>query len=492
MFLVGVPLLLLSLHIADLRGGPLRTYCGRECWSGPLERGDALTGATTNGTGAATRANTSVAVNASTSQHSINVATPSESVSEPTTLPVHLVEHANLVRMVDTGGKMTKLQSILAKFRALLPRSFLPEYKNPCWEADYRFEHRARDLASAFRFDGAPDPKHEKQAAISRVVVEDMQRGPGAKTLVCLPSFFLPGYSKCGTTELFKMLQAHPDFAPPASKELNWWTWKPWDDEAPLNTSYLLRYFSYFSPAAHRIQQNRTHRITADMSVLAAFDLPFKLTRTTTYDDSLMFLISSILPHSKIIFMMRDPVYKVRSAYYFFSKFGCPRRLSAEELHRGVVDQVTAYRRCLSDVQVDAEFECLYLYLRYVNLTVWPCYVLTLPQAVYYHSITLWMRHFPRDQLLFLRMEDLAHNATDMAQQVFSFLGLSPPSPRVLHAVAQQAQLRANANFLLSRAPEATTMWPETKALLKDFFAPFNIKLAELLGDTRYLWKDVD
>ena len=249
MLLVGVPLLLLSLHIANLRGRPLRTHCGRECRSGLLERGDALTGATNGNDSAAavTRANTSyVAVNASTSQHSINVATPSESVSEPTTLPVHLVEHANLVPMLDTGGKMTKLQSMLTKFKALLPPSFLPEYKNPCWEADYRFEHRARDLASAFRFDGAPDPKHEKQVAISRVVVEDMQRGPGAKTLVCLPSFFLPGYSKCGTTELFKMLQAHPDFVPPASKELNWWTWKPWDDEAPLNTSYLLRYFSYF------------------------------------------------------------------------------------------------------------------------------------------------------------------------------------------------------------------------------------------------------
>lgn len=164
---------------------------------------------------------------------------------------------------------MTILQSILSKFRALLPPSFLPKCRNPCWDMDYRFKHWAMELAFAFPFDGSPNPSHEKQVAISQAVVKDKQKEPGAKTLVCLPSF-LP--------ELFKILQAHPDFAPPASKELNWWTWKPWEDEAPLNKSYLLRYFTYFSPAAHRIQQNRTHRITVDMSVLAAFDLLFKLT----------------------------------------------------------------------------------------------------------------------------------------------------------------------------------------------------------------------
>lgn len=124
---------------------------------------------------------------------------------------------------------MTILQSILSKFRALLPPSFLPKCRNPCWDADYRFKHWAMELAFAFPFDGSPNPSHEKQVAISQAVVKDKQKEPGAKTLVCLSSFLM-GYSKCGTTELFKILQAHPNFVPLASKALNWWTRKPWDD----------------------------------------------------------------------------------------------------------------------------------------------------------------------------------------------------------------------------------------------------------------------
>ena len=31
-------------------------------------------------------------------------------------------------------------------------------------------------------------------------------------------------------------------------------------------------------------------------------------------------------------------------------------------------------------------------------------------------------------------------------------------------------------------------MLPETRRLLNNFYQPFNIKLAELLGDTSFLW----
>ena len=32
-------------------------------------------------------------------------------------------------------------------------------------------------------------------------------------------------------------------------------------------------------------------------------------------------------------------------------------------------------------------------------------------------------------------------------------------------------------------------MLPETRRLLDDFYRPFNVKLAELLGDTSFLWE---
>lgn len=33
-------------------------------------------------------------------------------------------------------------------------------------------------------------------------------------------------------------------------------------------------------------------------------------------------------------------------------------------------------------------------------------------------------------------------------------------------------------------------MMPETRQLLRDFYAPFNRKLADLLQDERYLWAE--
>ena len=404
--------------------------------------------------------------------------------------PLYQLQHANLVQLGVRSSKMRKMESILSRFRALLPQSFLPGYKNPCWYASYHLEQWAKQLETAFPFDGVHHPSVVKQVAISRQVIDGMQRKTGSKSLVCLPAFFLPGYSKCGTTELYELLRAHPNFASPVSKELNWWTGEEWRSLAPLNTSYLLHYFSHFAPAAHLIELDPAHRITGDMSVLSAFELPFKLPRIATYDDALPFLLSSLLPHSKIIFLMRNPIYKVRSAYYFFSKFDCVRKPSPQAFHEGVTDQLDAYRHCVSKVHIDGEYECLFRFTSYVNITIKPCHMLMLPQAVYYHSVRLWLRHFPRDQVLFLRMEDMAHNVSDVALKVFAFLGLSPPSPQVLKAVAQKAKVRANANPLLSALPEAATMWTETKSLLRDFFTPFNKKLADLLQDSRYLWEE--
>ena len=34
-------------------------------------------------------------------------------------------------------------------------------------------------------------------------------------------------------------------------------------------------------------------------------------------------------------------------------------------------------------------------------------------------------------------------------------------------------------------------MLPETERMLRDFFRPFVARLADLLGDQRFLWKDV-
>ena len=64
------------------------------------------------------------------------------------------------------------------------PPKYLPNFKNPCWN----------------------------------------ESNPGEFTIRCLPYFYLAGFPKCGTTDLFFEMAKHPDFFPARRKEPHWWT----------------------------------------------------------------------------------------------------------------------------------------------------------------------------------------------------------------------------------------------------------------------------
>ena len=64
--------------------------------------------------------------------------------------------------------------------------------------------------------------------------------------------------------------------------------------------------------------------------------------------------------------------------------------------------------------------------------------------------------------------------------EIFKFVGLSlkPSEPWVL----EQARSQGNKN--LSPKP----VLDETKELLRQFYEPFNVELAQILGDKKWLW----
>ena len=66
----------------------------------------------------------------------------------------------------------------------VVPPSFLPGYKNPCWAAP---------------------------------------SGGGVAAVRCLPYFHIIGVSKCGTTDLYRRLALHPHVAPSRNKGPHFW-----------------------------------------------------------------------------------------------------------------------------------------------------------------------------------------------------------------------------------------------------------------------------
>ncbi|GFH27487.1 sulfotransfer_1 domain-containing protein [Haematococcus lacustris] len=93
-----------------------------------------------------------------------------------------------------------------------------------------------------------------------------------------------------------------------------------------------------------------------------------------------------------------------------------------------------------------------------------------------------WLRRFPRDQLLFLRNEDYKLAQKEHMDAVFKFLGMRALSPSEWNTVMAMPPRNKNSD-------KYEKMWPQSRALLQEFYAPFNRKLADLLQDDRYLWQ---
>lgn len=67
--------------------------------------------------------------------------------------------------------------------------------------------------------------------------------------------------------------------------------------------------------------------------------------------------------------------------------------------------------------------------------------------------------------------------------KVFDFLGVEEPSTQSWEQIASHK--------VSNKIKSIGSMLPETKTLLRDFYAPFNEKLSILLGDNKFLWDDI-
>ena len=110
--------------------------------------------------------------------------------------------------------------------------------------------------------------------------------------------------------------------------------------------------------------------------------------------------------------------------------------------------------------------------------------------GLYYIHVQTWLTAFPADQLMVVRLEDYSQNTAKVLQDIFTFLGVRHISPEAIeNSIMMSTAQRANNNT--KSYQRHGDMLSETKTMLADFYRPWNIKLAELLGDERYLYENV-
>ena len=111
-----------------------------------------------------------------------------------------------------------------------------------------------------------------------------------------------------------------------------------------------------------------------------------------------------------------------------------------------------------------------------------------LSSSLYSIHIAKWLTLFPKNQFLFLRMEDMLSSPNAMSAKITKFLDIEPIPENTARNLLS---MRLNKQKLYSQEVWAHySLLNETRALLAKFFALYNRALADLTGDEFFLWSN--
>ena len=375
----------------------------------------------------------------------------------------------------------TRLQHIIPP-----PENFDLSFRTPCWRS---YMHISPQILNIFHKSSRKTSVTVRE--ISTILSSIFQSRP-TMSLICLPAVFFMGFPRSGSTQLYKMLIEHPHLKGGFRKESHWWTKTNFSAQFPQDIADVVHYFSFFQDNLAYIEQH-PNTLLIDASQSTIWD-----TRRSGNTCFLPQLISAMFPASKFIVLMRDPTERLYSDFNYLCSEELSRshvewRVPEEYLrnrssmfHRAVVTEIEKFRKCLEkEKEKTSSLEhCTHNALSGDSTGL--CGHVRLGISLYHVHIRRWLREFPRSQFLFLRTDDLATKPLPLLEETWEFLGVARQRAKdfgsLLHEhLHSAAGHESNRNLALA-------MSEQTKALLDDFFRPYNDKLADLLGDERFRW----
>ena len=313
---------------------------------------------------------------------------------------------------------------------------------------------------------------------------------------VCLPKAFVAGFIKCGSTTLHQLLVSHPYIVNPLVKEPRWWVNKylqlfsteDKQDSVFLVSFYLIHFTRIVSAFEHGILNTFTVDSTADL----VYEWPGNWMNFCLLPS----VIPQVLPSSKFMIVMRNPVDLLYSSFWF----SCTSNqvvLSAEQMSQGkdifhlrVSRKLKLYKDCFLNYSVERCVfdENLIPYVEEEDGFPNECGWTKVSVAIFYVHVQKWLSVVERNRLLFLSLEaDLGQLQQQKTRNIiWDFLGLSRSSGQWVKDIKpSNVQYQVDYKHDLRYA-----MRNDTRNLLKDFYEPLNQRLADLLDDKKYLWTD--
>ncbi|XP_063447212.1 carbohydrate sulfotransferase 15-like [Mytilus trossulus] len=331
------------------------------------------------------------------------------------------------------------------------PFQYLPNFKNPCW----------RDVSH---------------------------------TIKCLPYFMLIGIDKSGTTDLFSRITKHPEIKGNTGnqeKETKWWSWLRYGfwlrQNAKRRRQTFYEYISYFDSSAAHIRntvndQGYHNLITGDGTPMDMWDyrgwpqIPQNLHKP---DPEILtpHLIRHINPDMKFIIILRNPIDRLYSDY-FFLKRGVPTSAAFDVAVNSSIQilnectRVNSLRRCLYDANH------IYKWVEKARINV----------GFYSVYLSEWFKVFPRDQFLILRTEDYTKDMFNHMSKLFKFLKAGELNIKQMNDLGI---LSKNRKHVTKVKQKVAPMSHVTRKKLLELYTPFNKELSAMLNDSRFLWKDI-
>jgi hypothetical protein len=260
-----------------------------------------------------------------------------------------------------------------------------------------------------------------------------------------LPDFLLIGAAKCGTTSLYDWICEHPLIGRPTTngrprKELLFF-----DYEYRRGVEW---YRTHFPTERERADFARAHGRPpligeATASYLTSYWVPER--------------VAAVVPNVRLIVTLRDPINRA------FSAFQMSRREGFEECEQFETALALEHDRLTPEL-ARTQRNPHYNPAPPVPLGYWSY----LQRSRYAEHVERWLAHFPREQLLFVKFEELAAEPQRVLDEVYQFLGLAPhrlAAFRKLNVGRYQDEIR-----------------PETRAQLHEYFRPHNERLRQLTG----------
>jgi hypothetical protein len=242
-----------------------------------------------------------------------------------------------------------------------------------------------------------------------------------------LPNFFIVGAPRCGTTSLFDAIGRHPDvFCCPVKEPNHFATDR---NAKPKVLASAIRRGTLLKPGLAGLDVLPRVATTPDFETYLSLFNDW-LGESAIGEASTSYLLSKTAaseiarrrPDARIIMVLRQPVQRAQSEYLMHAQLG--RKM-------GNFDEgQAALGTCDDEDAVDAS-------------TI-------IETSLYAPQIQRYLDVFTREQLLFLRFEDLLSNEGEVLRSVFQHIGVDP-EPASAISLSHQNQSRSVRFPLLNR-----------------------------------------